>query len=397
MKFNTGSFTKVAAVLLCSTVLFCGCAKNSDVAIKVNDKNITRGEFYSDFNKIKNAQLKNAPKEIKKDGSYAVLAMKERFVNDIVIKTLLNQEFEKRGLTASPDEIEAKKAQIIVQIGSEEQFKNLLKENHISDEKLNNDMAAEVKMDKLVQSLNIKEATDAEALKFYNENKAQFQMPERVQVSHILINANPEDVKRQIADADKEANLSTADIDSKVAAEVARKEALAKEIQAKAAKNPKDFAKLAKEYSEDAASAEKGGDLGYVTRETLVKEFADAAFNQKVGTVSPLVKSQFGYHIILVKDKAAKGTESFAKVKTDLKAYLSQQKKFAAIQGMIEGLKNSATIEYVDESLNPENIRKQLDEALKKQMEKEQKDRTPQTKQKALEENEQESAQPQAK
>ena len=86
-----------------------------------------------------------------------------------------------------------------------------------------------------------------------------------------------------------------------------------------------------------------------VTRDGLVKEFADVAFKQKIGTVSPLVKTQFGYHIILVKDRAAKGAEPFAKIKTDLKAYLTQQKKVETVQKLINGLKSNASIEYVDE------------------------------------------------
>ena len=75
-------------------------------------------------------------------------------------------------------------------------------------------------MDKLVDSLGIKDATDADAQAFYNKNKAQFNVPERVKVSHILIETNPETIKRKIADADKTANLSVADIDKKVQEEV---------------------------------------------------------------------------------------------------------------------------------------------------------------------------------
>lgn len=362
-------FTKIACTLLCSVALFCGCAKNSDVVLKINDKAITRAEFYNDFDKIKNSQLKNAPNELKKDDSYMVLSLKERYLNDVITRELLAQEFAKRKIEASEDEIKAKKQQVIAQIGSEEQFKKILKENNVSDERVNSDMANEVKLEKLINSLSGAKVTDAEIQKFYNENKAQFTMPERVQVSHILINVNPEDIKRQITDADKDAKLSTADIDTKVKEEVAKKESLAAELQKKAAKNPKEFAKLAKEFSDDKGSAPQGGDLGFVTRESVVPEFANAAFKQKVGTVSPLVKSQFGYHIILVKDKAAKGIQPLAKVKTDLSAYLAQQKKMVAMQNLINGLKDSAKIEFVDESLKPENLKKQIDEALPKQIE----------------------------
>ncbi len=366
-------FTKLALTFLSAMVLFCACAKNDDVVLKINDKPITKTEFYSDFNKIKESQFKNTPKEYKKDDSYMVLALKERYINDVIVRELLRQEFDKRKIEATTQEIETKKQQIIDQIGSLEQFKQVLKENNISDDRLNKDLSNEVKMDKLVSSLNADKVTDGEIERFYRQNKAQFNQPERIQVAHILIDVNPDSIKRQIADADKDGKLSNADIESKVKEEVARKEKLARELQKKATLNPKNFANLAKEFSDDTESAKNGGDLGYVSKDAFVKEFSDAAFKQKVGTISPLVKSQFGYHIIYVKDKSAKGVQSLAKVKEDLRAYLAQQKKINAVQTLINGLKDNAKIEFVDESLKPENIKKQVDEALSKQIQKEQK------------------------
>lgn len=371
---NRGKLTKLALTLLCSSILFCGCAKNSDVLITVNDKPITRGQYYEDFNRIKSIQMKNAPEEVKKDSSLASLALKERYTNDIIVRELLNQEFEKRNIQATEDEIKAKKAEIIKQMGSEEQFNKILKENNISNERVNSDMASEVKMEKLVKTLGVKEASDADAMKFYNQNKAQFNLPERVKCSHILIDADADSIKRKMVDADKEAKLSSIDIDSRVKEEVAKKEALAKEVLEKAKKNPKDFANLAKQYSEDPGSKEKGGDLGYITRESVVPEFANAAFSLKPNTVSNLVKSQYGYHIIIVKDKAAKGVQPFNEVKNELKTFLSQQKKIEAVQKFITGLKDGAKIDYLDESLKPETIKKQIDEAIKKQIEKDKKD-----------------------
>ena len=377
-------FTKIALTLFCSMALFCGCAKDSDVVLKINDKNITRAEFYGDFNKIKNIQLKNAPKELQKDDSYTVIALKERFLNDVIVRNLLEQEFEKRKIEASEKEIKDKKAQIIAQIGSEEQFKNILKQNQISEQRLNSDMASEVKIMKLIDSLGAKEASDSEVEKYYKQNKAQFTMPERIKVSHILFDTNPESLKRKITDADKEAKLSSANIDAKVKEEIARKEKLAKEVREKAIKNPKNFANLAQQYSEDPGSAKKGGDLGFVTRTQVVKEFGDAAFSQKVGTISPIVKTQFGEHIIYVTDKAAAGTQSLSSVKKDLKTYLSEQKKIQTLQNFINGLKNNAKIEYVDSSLNPDNIRKQLEEALPKQLKFQKKQGAPKSKLKIL-------------
>ncbi len=361
-------FTKLALTVLCSTLLFCACTKNSDVVIKVNDKEITRQEYDADFDRIKNVQMQNLPKELQKKDSYPMLTLKERYTNDIIVRTLLAQDFEKRNITATKEEIDAKKEQIAKQIGSKEQLEKVLKDNKISQEKFDSDMEAEVKMDKLVDQVVKVKVSDSDIEKFYRENKAQFNVPERVLVSHILIDTNPENIKRAIVDADKEAKLSSANIDEKVKAEIEKKQQLAKEVLAKAQKNPKDFAKLAKQYSQDPQSAEKGGDLGYITKEQMVKEFSDAAFTRKPGVVGPLVKTQFGEHIILVKEKQAAGQQPLSKVKGDLRNYLTQQKKFEGVQKYVEDLKKSADIEYVDEKVSPRYLKKQIDEAIQKQV-----------------------------
>lgn len=83
--------------------------------------------------------------------------------------------------------------------------------------------------------------------------------------------------------------------------------------------NGEDFAELAKEFSIDG-SAEKGGELGYFTAGNMVKPFEDAAYNMEVDTISDLVQSDFGFHIIKVTDKRDAETElgSFEDMKEDI-------------------------------------------------------------------------------
>lgn len=357
-------FTKLALTLLSSAVLFCGCTKDNSVAIKVNDKVITKAEFYNDYNKIKDMQLKHLPDNLKKDNSYVVLSIKSKCVNDAIVNELLKEEFEKRKITASEEEIKARIDKIIKQMGSKEVFDKAIKENGVSQERLNSDMANEVKTIKLIDSITNVKVTDSDAQKFYKQNKAEFTQPERVLASHILFDTNIETIKRAVATADKDAKLSQEEIDKKAKEDLEKIEALANEVRQKAVNNPKNFAQLAKEYSQDPGSAQQGGDLGYITREQVVKEFGDMAFSQKVGTISPLVKSQFGTHIIYVKDKSAKQTQSYASVKADIKEFLTKRAKYEAFNNLVKGLKDKATIEFVDTSLDPKNIEKKIQESL---------------------------------
>ncbi len=354
-------FTKVCLSALCSLLLFAGCTSNNKAVITVNGEAITRGEYNEIMNLVKNnPQFKNAPEAEKAENSPVMLMTKERIVQDLIIKKLLDQEYKKRNIAASDAEIEAKKQEIIKQLGSEEKFNEILKQNNVSQKRIKEDLANEVKVNKLVESTSDVKVSDKEVKDFYNQNKERFDYPERVKASHILIEANPELIKKSIIDADKDGKLSAADIDKKVKEAMDKKMALAKDVRAQVVANPKNFAQLAQKYSDDKGSAQKGGDLGFFPREAMVKEFSDVAFSIKPDTVSEIVVTRYGNHIIIVTDRAAAGLAPFEQVQGEIKAYLEQNKKIIALQKLFDGLKSNAKIEFNDPSFNPENIQKQL-------------------------------------
>ncbi|MDD3370518.1 MAG: peptidylprolyl isomerase, partial [Alphaproteobacteria bacterium] len=102
-------------------------------------------------------------------------------------------------------------------------------------------------------------------------------------------------------------------------------EAEAKDV-IKQLKGGADFAKVAEEKSKDTGSAKQGGDLGYFSREAMVKPFADAAFGMKTGEVSDKpVKTDFGYHILKVEDKRKSSPPPLAEVKDQIANQLGQE------------------------------------------------------------------------
>ena len=85
----------------------------------------------------------------------------------------------------------------------------------------------------------------------------------------------------------------------------------------------------------------------------------------KPNTVSGIVQTQFGYHIIMVTDRMAAGQEPFEKVKNDIKGYLQNQKQLQLIDNLVESLKKNAKIEYVNSEFDPAAIRKEVQSEIK--------------------------------
>ena len=127
-------------------------------------------------------------------------------------------------------------------------------------------------------------------------------------------------------------------------------EKTAKEVTAKLDKG-EDFAKLAKEYSTDTGSAQKGGDLGWFGAGKMVAEFEDAAYKLKKNEISEPIKSQFGYHIIQLLDK--KDKEPYEKMKADLEYDLKVSKIDAAkVQTILDQLVKDADVKINDKDLS---------------------------------------------
>jgi peptidyl-prolyl cis-trans isomerase D len=131
----------------------------------------------------------------------------------------------------------------------------------------------ELSVDNLLARVQV---SKEDARKYYDEHQTEFSSPEERQAAHILITVS--------------ANAPQAEQD----AAKAKAEKLLQQVR----QEPARFSELAKADSQDTGSAAKGGDLGFFGRGMMVKPFEDATFALKVGEISGLVKSDFGYHII---------------------------------------------------------------------------------------------------
>ncbi len=105
-----------------------------------------------------------------------------------------------------------------------------------------------------------------------------------------------------------------------------------------------DFAALAAEHGTDGTKT-NGGDLGFFTRETMVPEFADAAFALEAGQLSAPVQSQFGWHLIKVTDKRDKPAPAIDEVRDEIKGALASE----IAQKVLADLRTGATVDQPED------------------------------------------------
>lgn len=356
-----------ATLALCA-LLLTGCTFNKkETIIKVNGEDITQAQYNEVFDKaISSSMFSQMGIDVKKDpNSFLYLMVKEKVVNELIIKELIDQEMAKRNIKVTKEDTDKELKSIIDKIGSKEKFNEVLKQNGISATQFKKDLVEEVKMKKLVNMLSKVTVSDAEAKKFYKQNISKFKYADKVRASHILISASPEEIKQKIMADPANKMLSKEEVIAKVNQEMSVKLELAKKILAEVKKNPDSFAKIAKESSDDKASAEQGGDLGFFAKQEMVEPFSKVAFSQKPNTISEIVQTPYGFHIILVKDRMKAGQESFEKVKDGIVAFLENQEQVKVLESLIESLKKQAKIEYVNPEFNPAKIQEALKETAK--------------------------------
>lgn len=350
-----------------ATMLICGCT-NHNALVTVNGDAITKSQYEKAFDMVAgNSMFAQMGIDVKKDpNSFLHLMIKERVMNELIIKKLLDQEIEKRHIKVSKEDMDKQLKVIIDKVGSKEKFNELLKQNGVSTAQFKKDLADEVKIQKLVETLAVVSISDNDAKKFYQANSDKFKNPDRVRASHILVSANTEELKAKLTATDEGKNLTDEQINTEVKKQMAELKAKANKLLAEVKKDPKSFAKIAKENSDDIQSGKQGGDLGFFGKEEMVEPFSKAAFSMKPNTVSDIVETPYGYHIILVTDRQKAGLEPFDNVKDDIKEFLTNQEKVKVLQQFIDTLKNKSKIEYIDESFSPKSIQNTLKEQAKK-------------------------------
>lgn len=306
------------------------CAKGSKTLATVNGQQISEKDLNARLNTFSLLYRHELVDE----------QAKQKMLQHLVEQTLLIQEANRRSLKADPKVVEEEKARfkefLLFQVGQNKQgvaphgtpgapgaapegdpaqneakLNDELKKRNLTQKDLdafiNESLTVQLLYDDIAGSIK---ATDEEAREFYDKNQDKFTQPEQVKASHILVKTEEE----------------------------------AKKAAAEAKAAPDQFAELAKKYSTDPGSKDKGGDLGFFGRGQMVKPFEEAAFAMTPGQISDPIKSDFGFHIIRVAEKKAAVVLEFDKAKEQARQAVVDARQQEAFEKLMTELKADAKI-----------------------------------------------------
>jgi len=341
--------------------------------------------------------------------------LRSQVLSQLISNALLYQEAKKAGIKVDSEEVKREVQKIIItSFGSRENFMRYLDYRKIKysdfEEKLRRQIAIS-KLTQLITSnvmvterevkdywmlknesidlaylfLNPQKYTKdikinpEEAKKYYDENKEEFRVEEKVRVEYILISPDEfknsvkieeTDLKKYYEEHSEEFKVKEKRRASHIligipqgAEEKKIQEAREKieEIKKKLEEGA-DFAELARKYSDDKVSAEKGGDLGWFTYEDMTPNFSKAVFSmKKVGEISDVVETPYGLHLIKLTGIKPAYQKSFEEVKEEIRKILIQEKTEEIAKREIEDIKEKiqkgriSFEEYAKE--NPEKVK----------------------------------------
>jgi peptidyl-prolyl cis-trans isomerase C len=283
------------------------------VVAKVNGTPIPKGDL------IKMADQYQAQVPAMTAGIYRQL------LDQLISQELLRQEAKASGVTASDAEVNQQLGEIKGRYQSPDKYQEQLKKNGVTEADLVKQIRETMAMQKFVETKVVNDVTvsDQQVKTWYDQNQDKVKHPERVHVRHILVkvdkSSTPEDKKKAQAKAD---------------------DLLAK-LKAGA-----DFSKLAEESSDDQGSKTRGGELPLFGRGQMVKPFEDAAFAlKKPNEISPVVESQFGFHIIQLVERQDAGVYPLDEIKDGISRRLKQQQQQEKFLTHLKTLKDKAKVE----------------------------------------------------
>ncbi|MGA2090036.1 MAG: peptidylprolyl isomerase [Endomicrobiales bacterium] len=274
--------------------------------------------------------------------------LKQRLLDQMIDDKLLKQEAKNRKIKVTKRDTDTGIAQVKKRFATDAEFQAELTKEDITEAQFVKRIEDQMLVMKLIEQ-EVKAKTDPpkeeEIKAFYDKiqqkmNGKDLGLPKKEEdeiagLAKLLARASAEQVHARhiLVSVDKNADMKTK------AAALNKIKSIQKEL-----KDGGDFEALAKKYSDDPGSKNKGGDLGFFSRGDMVPEFEKAAFALNVGQISEPVQTDFGYHLIKVEEKRAGKKATYEDVKNDLKEFLYQKNAQKRYEVWVKDLRDKANI-----------------------------------------------------
>ncbi|MBI4445375.1 MAG: peptidylprolyl isomerase [Acidobacteria bacterium] len=370
---------------------------SQDVAV-VDGKSITALEFRNHYSQIYELYRQVYKLDEQDPAVVKQLGLGQQTLNQLISNYALLSAAERMNFSATPEEIAAyifalPSFQENGRFIGTERYKQILLANNLTTAQFENSVRQEIirtKLEKVLtdgllvspeevrqefanrnQEAKVRyvyfdpaqlaqaEPSDSELKKYYEKNRDSYKTSERRRVKYFTVELDPKAVK--VTEEQIKARLSSVPKQEQVRAShiLLRSEegkenpnALKKaEDLLKQLKSGADFAQLAREHSEDPATASKGGDLGFFGRGQMVPEFENVAFSLPAGQISEIVKTPFGYHIIKVTEAGRTDADAQRPVaEFELRQEEANRQALNRANRIAADLKKSGNIEQVGRS-----------------------------------------------
>lgn len=282
--FKTFRLAAVSVTVLLAAALT-ACA-GSGAVVTVNGEQISGAQL--------DAKLESSP-------------LAANVLHQMVQELLIRQYAQQNHIVVSEAEIQSREDQIKANYPGT-QWDEFLASRGLTEQDVHDDLQLNIILeDALAKNVVV---TDAQIRAYFAKNHTLFDTPARVCASHILV-----------------ADLATAD-----------------KVEALLKPNGSNFAQIAAQYSTDPGSKSRGGNLGCFPRGQMAPAFDQVAFSLPVGKISEPVRSQFGYHIILVTSRQPAQHATLASAYDRIKTQLTQQQEQPLLENFMQNLQQKATI-----------------------------------------------------
>ncbi|GJL79429.1 MAG: peptidylprolyl isomerase [Nitrospinaceae bacterium] len=279
-------------------------------------------------------------KEIKPESEDKIA---RKIVEKEIDEELIYQKARLAGIQI-PSEIILKEIKNIEnQFPSPEFFERALAMQHLTRGTLREKIERQLVAEKYLRQVIVPKVKmeDLAPEEYYENNKTTFMKPEMYEVSHIFVSTINPSTQGQSPDpaAKKKAQRILDGINKEARDKI---DGILRKLE-----KGEDFGKLAKKYSEDEATSDKGGSLGTLLPQSTVPEIAEAMQKLTLGETSKVIKSSFGFHVIKLNDKVPSQLAPYDEVKADILNLLLVRETEKLKGELLAGFKKTADIKYL--------------------------------------------------